>query len=337
MAIFGEWPMAALAIFARLPPGMDNQRFHNLPPAGLAYWHDAIVGPTLAGRGGIEPEAFERLLAHPRFAEACFAYARNLLANRRVHPALATGGGDLTVPVFSAVALCLALQGELTLAAIQAFCQAHRLASPGRAAGLMTQLRKKGYIVPHPEQPAGRARRYMAASILFDAYRGFFGRSLAAFGIVEPEAASFVERIAEDQIFAALMSRMLLGLINILRVQDTTPVTHFVLRNGGLMVLYHLCLSGESGGVFPPVDPVPYSVAGLARAYGLSRSHILRMLREAEDLGYVQRNGDSTIRFEQNLRDALIYYQAINLLGNAACAHSALQEAGAPRATAADS
>jgi hypothetical protein len=39
-----------------------------------------------------------------------------------------------------------------------------------------------------------------------------------------------------------------------------TPVTHFVLRNGGLMVLYHLCLAGESGGVFPPVDPVWYQL-----------------------------------------------------------------------------
>jgi hypothetical protein len=326
--------MAPLAIFGRLPTGMDNQRFHNLPPAGLAYWHDAIVGPTLAGRGGIEPEAFKRLLAHPRFAEACFASSRNVLESHRVHPSLATGGGDLTVPVFSIVAFCLALQGELTLAAIQAFCRTHKLASPGRAAGLMTQLRKTGYIVLHPEQPAGRARRYMAAPSMFNAYRGFFGRSLTTFGIVEPEAASFVERIAEDRIFAALMARMLLGLINILRVQDTTPVTHFVLRNGGLMVLYHLCLAGESGGVFPPVDPVPYSVAGLARAYGLSRSHILRMLREAEDLGYVQRNADSTIRFEPILRDALVHYQTINLLGNAACAYSALQVVGAPRAAA---
>jgi hypothetical protein len=327
--------MAPLAIFGRLPPGMDNQRFHNLPPPGLAYWHDAIVGPTLAGRGGIEPEALERLLTHPRFAEACFASSRNMLERHRVHPSLATGGGDLTVPVFSIVALCLALQGELTLAAIQAFCQAHKLASPGRAAGLMTQLRKMGYIALHPEQPAGRARRYMAAPLLLNAHRGSVGSSLAAFGIVEPEAASFVERIAEDRIFAALISRMLLGLINLLRVQITTPVSHFVLRNGGLMVLYHLCLAGESGGVFPPVEPVPYSIAGMARAYGLSRSHILRMLREAEELGYIQRNADSTIRFEAPLRDALAYYQASNFMGNAACAYSALQVAGAPRAAAA--
>ena len=219
-----------------------------------------------------------------------------------MHPSLATGGGDLTVPVFSIVALCIALQGELTLAAIQAFCRTHKLASPGRAASLITQLRKKGYLVLHPEQPAGRLRRYMVAPLMLNAYRGFFGRSLAAFGLVEPEAAAFVERNAEDQIFAALMSRMLLGLINILHVQDTTPVTHFVLRNGGLRVLYHLCLAGESGGVFPPVDPVPYSVAGLARAYGLSRSHVLRMLREADDLGYIQRSADSTIRLEKPLR-----------------------------------
>jgi DNA-binding transcriptional regulator LsrR (DeoR family) len=68
------------------------------------------------------------------------------------------------------------------------------------------------------------------------------------------------------------------------------------------------------------------SVAALARRYKVSRAHVLRMLKMAEKEGSLRRNSDdSTGMLHEPLRETLLEYWAVTLMGMMACAHSALE------------
>src|SRR6185369_12231895 len=66
----------------------------------------------------------------------------------------------------------------------------------------------------------------------------------------------------------------------------------FAEHNAGMVILFHLMLSGAPGDAFPPRAPVTTSVAGLARRFKVSRTHVLRLLRAAERQGHIKRTAD---------------------------------------------
>lgn len=92
------------------------------------------------------------------------------------------------------------------------------------------------------------------------------------------------------------------------------------------MILFDIVSSGEPGDVYPPQGPVRMLVTELARRHDVSRSHVLKMLRDAEAKGLLNRNPDErTGLLSQALRDAVVLLHVTQLLGNAACAHAAFE------------
>jgi AraC-like DNA-binding protein len=76
------------------------------------------------------------------------------------------------------------------------------------------------------------------------------------------------------------------------RILAHTPgLALFAERSSGMIILFSLLLAGEAGDAFPPTAPVPVSIAETARRFGVSRTHILRLFREAEDTGLLTRTG----------------------------------------------
>jgi DNA-binding MarR family transcriptional regulator len=292
--------------------------------SGLAFWHAAI-----AGRDRIEPAALARMTAHPRFVEACLMSWQGSQALFQRDPLLGRSFKDISLGFFAVFAMWLDLNGELTLSAIQSFCIQHDLASPGRVAALMTQLRKNGYVEPHPAHAGGRKRRYTVTPTMIASFREIFRTELTALSLMEPVAGAVADRLAEPALFAPFLTAMGLGMANIAKHKVWSPVTLFAERNGGSLILAHIAASAGPGDSVPPRRPVPLSIAALARQFRVSRSHILRLLRDAEKLNLLRRHPDGTITLEEKLREALLYYQAVNFMGHAACAHVALLVAGA--------
>jgi hypothetical protein len=108
-----------------------------------------------------------------------------------------------------------------------------------------------------------------------------------------------------------------------------SAVSEFDGRNGGMSILYKLATSGRDGDTYPPRLPVSVSVIGLSRQFKVSRSHVLRLLRDAEALGLLRRNvEETTVTLAEPLRAALVEYHAASLMGYAACICAALRAVG---------
>ena len=223
--------------------------------SGLAFWHAAI-----AGRTRIEPAALARMTAHPRFIDACLMSWRGSQALFQRDPLLGRSFKDISLGFFAVFAMWLDLNGELTLSAIQDFCTQYGLASPGRVAALMTQLRKIGYIEPHPAPAGGRKRRYVASPKMIASFREIFRTELMALSLIEPRAGEVSDRLAEPALFAPFLTAMGLGMANIAKNKVWSPVTLFAERNGGSLILAHIAASAA------PADRSLLAAASRARA-----------------------------------------------------------------------
>src|SRR5690242_9106947 len=105
------------------------------------------------------------MIAHPRFPEACVRSAHNSLKRLEGNSVTARLAKDLSRVFYGIFALYLDARGELTLTGIQEFCVETGLASPGRAAAILLQLRMMGYVIRDPSPSATRRQRYVPAPI----------------------------------------------------------------------------------------------------------------------------------------------------------------------------
>jgi DNA-binding GntR family transcriptional regulator len=60
-----------------------------------------------------------------------------------------------------------------------------------------------------------------------------------------------------------------------------------------MMILYSLALAGRDDEPFPPFRPVPLSINALATRFSVSRKHVLMLLRDAEALQLLVRDGNA--------------------------------------------
>ena len=64
----------------------------------------------------------------------------------------------------------------------------------------------------------------------------------------------------------------------------------------------------------------------IAGRFAVSRSHVFRLLRDAEAAGLLRRNADQATGFiEEAMRDGLLFLHAITFMGTAACIHKAMR------------
>ncbi|HEY8949279.1 MAG TPA: helix-turn-helix domain-containing protein [Rhizomicrobium sp.] len=288
---------------------------------GLAYWSAAVAEKTV-----IDEDAYARMIAHPRFGEACIRSAHNVLARLEGNSVAARLAKDLSRIFYGIFALYLDARGELTLTGIQEFCVETGLASPGRAAAILVQLRMMGYVVLDTSPTATRRQRYVPAPVMKEAVRETFRDELMTMALLDPEAGSAADRLDDPETFRQFILFLGMGFANIARRRDTNVLTPFAARNAGLPILYHIATSGQADDTYPPKGNVRISVKEIARRFEVSRSHVLRLLREVEGLGYLRRNPDETTGvIEEPLREALIHNHAAAFMGIASCIHRAMQ------------
>jgi hypothetical protein len=288
---------------------------------GLAHWDAATRGPRIPDTALLE------MRTQPRFAEAARHAATQSLALFDRDPIMTRALKDVGRVILGMIALYLDATGGMTLSKIQAFLVEMRLTSPGRAAAMLIQLRLIGYVVPAEVQPNRRMRVYVPTPRMRAAFHAHFRKDLEALSFIEPKAAGVLARFEEPQIYNPFLVRFGQGLIDAARVHDraTPGLDLFSQRNAGLPILTDLSLAGDAGDIFPPRGPIHFSVAGLARRFGVSRPHVLKLLRDAANAGFLTRDAEAGVGvLSPLLCEQVANYYATTFIGMAACAVSAL-------------
>jgi hypothetical protein len=226
-----------LKIFGRVAPGAVcfGVRLGQLDmeSPGLAHWDAATHGPR------IPDAALAEMRAQPRFGDAARHAAIRSLDLFDRDPIMTRALKDDGRVVLGMIALYLDAKGGMTLSKLQAFLVEMRLASPGRAAAMLIQLRLIGYVVPAAVQPNRRVRVYVPTPRMRGAFHAHFRKDLEALSLMEPEAADVFARFDEPQIFNPFLVRFGQGLIDAAKVHDRRApgLDLFSQRNAGLTIL----------------------------------------------------------------------------------------------------
>ena len=316
----------------RGPEARDSDSIRVEPaPAGLTHWCEATKGG-----GKIAPEVFAEMTARPRFADACRASYRSSIERSGRNPVLTRVTMDTSRLVYGYLVLYLDAHGAITLKEIQDLCREIGLAGHGRAQAILFHLRAIGYLQRDPDSTDRRSRRYLPSPEMKAALRDCLGDELRAFSLMEPEAGHAEARLAEPAFFRAFLMRWGKGLVDALKFRNRRPISHFSDRNAGLVMLHDALLSAKEDDTYPPRGPLKMSIRELARKYDVSRSHVLRLFRDAETLGLLTRNADEqTVTLDEAFTRDIVEFQVIIFLAMATCAQHAFDATAAGASTAA--
>jgi len=290
---------------------------------GLAYWASATLN-----RDALDPAAYARLTSHPRFIEAARLSARTAVGRHTGNPQISGTFKDIRRVMYGVFVLYCDARGELSLTTIRDVCIELGFISPGYAAALLVRLRVMGFITRDANVSDRRVRRYIPSPLMKNAFIELLGNELLAFGLIEPEAIEAVEALRDPEVFRFFALNGGRGLSRIVKSPKPGPLHMFAVRSVGIAILHEIALSGADDDTYPPKGPVRLAVAPLARKFGVSRSHVLRLLRDAEKEGLLRRNADElTGHLEEKLREELLLFHASGFMAIAAGAYQAMNDA----------
>jgi AraC-like DNA-binding protein len=160
-------------------------------------------------------------------------------------------------------------------------------------------------------------------------------KDLRALSEIVPSAAAILPVFDQPDVFDRFLAKLGNGIIDLIKgdAPQKAFMRIFASRNSGAIILQTLLASGEDDDTFPPSRPVPASIAALARRFDTSRSHVLRMFREAEESGLMIRDVEAgTVTIHPELGEELLDFFAVYFIALAACSHYALASESASAA-----
>ena len=180
----------------------------------------------------------------------------------------------------------------LTPTRIKALCSEFDVCSPGRAGAMLSLMRFSGYLAPDIEIADRRQRRLVATDKLYALLRSRLKLHYTAMAPLFDDGpamfAALDDKIVDGALVEAMVKRYRAGF----RLVAAAPgLGLFGERNGGIMILMSLIAAGDDDDTVPPSRPVPISIAALARRFAVSRPHVLKLIREAEEQGFLERPG----------------------------------------------
>ena len=211
--------------------------------------------------------------------------------------------------VFVNAALDLHLNGAegLTAGRLRDALARFGIGGPNRSQAIIALLRWGGYIEPTTD-PADRRRKVMVPTArMTESFREMVRDQFTALSMAAPEYANAPRRLDDPAFFAAFLRRQHRGFLNGFRLTGLSPVAErFMDRNCGFPLLISLYLAGEQ----------PVSVSALARRFGVSRTHVMRLLADAEAEGLALR--EPAPRRLPGLADVVASFFGSGMLFNAA-------------------
>lgn len=281
------------------------------------------------------------LRAHPAFPQAMGQWATDLVGRYDGNRLLNRLLNDRERAMFALMALYLHVTPDesgagLTAGRIIALCTETQLCSRGRAKAMLVLMRWAGYIEPSPAGRADRRQRPLVPTAAFFSSQVERWRSIyEAVALLDPIGATALEHL-EDPAFRVHVVR---GIISRFRagerLLDHAPaLALFAARDCGLMVLLALALSRPPEDAFPPQGVLTVPVAALGRRFHVSRAHVLKLLRDAETAGLLERpdRASGGLRLEPPLRQGLAdFFAAVFVLFADAARDACATIAATPR------
>jgi hypothetical protein len=258
--------------------------------------------------------AVVRLRAHPRFHEAVHAFAASALDEYEAQdPATRWLNRDL-----GRSALCLAiliLDGTpdgLNLSVLAQMAVQRNVCSRGRALAFVHYALATGRLTL-AEGPGPWARRRLTpTAALLAPVRVRATSSLGATAIIAPEVAEALPRLTSDAVVrqtAAAVGALLTMRPELDRNPGGPLRQIFIARDAGMRVLQHLIVR-QAPNRRRLLEAAPVSRAELSRRYNVSRTHVNRLLSEAEAAGALSFAAPNQIVFNTAFSDEVESYFA---------------------------
>ena len=288
-----------------------------------------LTTPVEGGGERFSDAAIAEMKTHPRFGEAIRRTLEGDLELCRRDRWVHRLNRDIGHYFLAMLCLYLHTSGGLSLRRLQALCLDINLCGRDRAIALLIQMRLMGYVTPLPRSVDARVRWYAPTAGLTAAVRAFMRNDLEAAVLLDPSGRPALERFDDATVFERFMQTFGEGLMAAAKVHKPKDpsLDLFTRRAGGMMTMFALILGGREGDVMPPRGPVRVSVRALAQHARVSRAHVLRLLREAEQAGYFKRDSDEGEGLMSPLlRQEIELLFAILFLSMAVCAREAAAE-----------
>jgi hypothetical protein len=291
------------------------------------------------------PEAIAALRARPAFTQAMRTSSAGLVAMYQGGHLLNWLMDDRGRLLFAYLALYLDASRDsadpssgLTPTRMRTLVAELGVCSPGRATAMLSLMRFSGYLAPDIQVVDRRQRRLVATEKLRSLLRERWQLHFTAMAPLLPDGDDIVAALDDPAVTRAMIIQMVERFRAGFRFISHAPeLGLFGERNGGLFILMTLITAGDEDDTVPPSRPVPISVDALARRFRVSRPHVLKLIRDAADGGFIERVGQdgSHLLIRPRLAEAAQIFFATMYLFFADCAREAIRagtEAGAKRA-----
>ncbi|MBS0279142.1 MAG: hypothetical protein JSR81_16080 [Proteobacteria bacterium] len=252
----------------------------------------------------IPPAMYERLQGHPNYPATIQGFAARVLDISRIDVSFDGICKDVSRYGAAQWVVYLHLTGGLNLPRLKQMCVSSRLLSPGRARALLLYLRYIDFVEPLGRREHGEAAQYRPTAALFAAWIALARAALEAMALVEPATNAAIAKLGERDFLHALLRHMGEGFLqaSMALPQDTSFFRVFLHRNAGLQFLYWMIvMARDHGDGFPPRKPIALNISAVAQDLNVSRTHVRRMLRAAEEEGLLLRGEDSRVQFTAEL------------------------------------
>jgi DNA-binding MarR family transcriptional regulator len=235
----------------------------------------------------------QEILAHPRFPVARDEFVKAMLALYEHKPFLNRLLLEASRTVLMSVIMCLHARYDAadratwpTLRLIADSMAAHRLASPSRVHDLVSRLIEIGYLKPRPALRDRRVRILTPTEKMIAQDQDFLVSHHLPLQILFPDPgyALIMGRDPAFQLKQRLVSRDLFALGA--QILAANPIMMlFQGRDAGVMILIKMIQMGEGQG---GAEPLKVSYSDLGDRFGVSRTHVRKLLVAAEELDLVR-------------------------------------------------
>lgn len=308
----------------------------------MAQEEHSALGDSARRFAELKKRADERIpviMAHPRFHEAMEIATRGILDMYHGNRLLNRLMNDRGRVIFGLLCYYLSCSPDengvgLTVTRIADICEETDLCSRGRAKALITLMRWAGYVDAGPPGAAAnrRQRPLVPTARMSSEYIRRWQTMLTAVSRFDPIADEALARLNEPGFLTFLVrnqgDRYRAGF----RLLEHSPqMVGLAERDAGILIAISLYNSGAEGDTYPPSQPVPVPVAALARQFDVSRAHVLKMLREAEDAGLIRRlpSHQGAVQLLPPLLRGVEHFMAACFSLQLDCAIDAIRQTGA--------
>ena len=183
----------------------------------------------------------------------------------------------------------------LTVSNLQKLCTKQNCASNGRVLAILGLMGAAGYLRRSRSVHDNRIMQLEPSEAFINIVEGWNRRIFETIDSIVPEGALESHHVFHPRFGCEMRTRGALGVIEGFKLIDPFPeVSHFVSCDGGWMLLLKCVAETVRHGGGHTIVPVSLDLGAVATRFGVSRSHLRRLLESAYSIGLLDappRNG----------------------------------------------